>query len=1128
MRNHLFFGVLFFISGFLVSGALPSALSAQERNEWPSDCKIGIFLHFLPGGDTADAMQANFQVERLADQIASTGVDYFGMTMYQNSGWFNAPTAPYDEVTGYRAGERCCPRDIPMEMADALARRGIKFFVYVTGQVPNRDKKAQAAYGLEVGPKDQVITPQFAKKWAEVFRHWSERYGRKVFGWWVDGCYTGCEFNEEIAQIYREALLAGNPDAVVAFNPGVKAPEWKTSDFTAGEINHPFEEKGFAPKNGIGQKEQILTFQGRSWSAGGPRYSTEEWIDWAKPAIDAGLALTIDTGLTVDEKVPTPGGFRQESLDQIRAIVDAVKGYSEADSFKRAVEYDWLRQEITAGRSLESPEALTELCRRTQALLNAQEEERYISESAAEKLQREIDAVQTENLAPLGAGQIKERYLKLRWQAREAIFDNQLVKGIPIVFLKADRYIWQLIHEYLSYYYSHTNMVGGDLMILKNPGRSFEVESISAGKFPRGWFSTPSLSFDGKTLYFAFADFSQVVPERAPRKTLHDIIARGYDNEIETYLQREEGKYHLFKMDLETGRTEQLTFGPDDDFDPAELPDGDLVFVSTRRGGFARCTARYEPVETATLHRRTKDGKIKCLSWHETNEWNPSVLDDGRILYARWDYVDREAARFMNLWVTNPDGTGARVLFGNYTPKVVASLQAKQVPDSNKILFIGSGHHVAVGGPLVLLDPSKVKYDPTDLQDTLDGIEVLSPEIAFPETAVPGTGNTKYYVSDHYYYSPYPLSEDYYLTAYSHDPNGGYLARHGYGYNTGQKEDHYVGSCGESYSAGKLGLYYRDRFGNLELIYADPQVSCRYPIPIKPRPKPPVIATQLPQEEAVEGTFVLSDVYDSIAPLSKDRPIKQLRIFQILPHWPEYASKDPPLGKPNAANGRAFLGTVPVEADGSAHFKVPAGKPLYFQAVDAEGKAVRTMMSEVYLQPGENRGCVGCHEQIQTASENFPAQKRAFQRPPSVITPGPAGTAPFSFPLFVQPVLDRHCVSCHNGEEGSDAPDLRGIVENGDFSNAYNNLIDHTRWYHWGRGTIATIASRPGEGGADMSELTEILDNADHGEKIGLSDEERRAFYLWMDANVPFYGTAESATRAMELRGEPVPMPPVQ
>ena len=137
--------------------------------------------------------------------------------------------------------------------------------------------------------------------------------------------------------------MAGNPDAVIAFNPGVKSPEWETSDFTAGEINDPFAETDFAPKNGLGQKEHLLTYLGDTWGEKETRFPTEKWIAWAKPAVDAGLALTIDVGLTPDEGVQGPGGFPQQSLDQVRAIIDAVKGHTPADAFRRPVEYDRLR-----------------------------------------------------------------------------------------------------------------------------------------------------------------------------------------------------------------------------------------------------------------------------------------------------------------------------------------------------------------------------------------------------------------------------------------------------------------------------------------------------------------------------------------------------------------------------------------------------------------------------------------------------------------------------------------------------------------------------------------------------------------------------------------------------------------
>ncbi|MDO5553070.1 MAG: hypothetical protein Q4G68_04865 [Planctomycetia bacterium] len=816
-----------------------------------------------------------------------------------------------------------------------------------------------------------------------------------------------------------------------------------------------------------------------------------------------------------------------------------VKAQERSDAFVQTIQQDWSRQEATAGRTVDSQKALLALGQRASLLLDCLLDDDCITKGQADRLQDEIKFALAGDLNSLTDKERESRYFRLRWAVRDAALENPLVKDIPIVFLKADRYVWQLIHEYLSYYYSHTNMTGGELLILKSPGKSFETESLSQGKFPRGVFSTPSLSFDAKTLYFAFADFSQVVPEGAERTTLQALMDRGRDTEINEYLNRKEGKYHLYKMDLATGVAEQLTDGPDDDFDPVELPDGDLIFVSTRRGGFARCTGVYEPVETATLHKRFQSGEVECLSWHETNEWNPSVLSDGRILYSRWDYVDREAARFMNLWITNPDGTGAQVLFGNYTEKIVASLQAKEIPGSNKILFLGSGHHIAVGGPLAIFDPGKAKYDPATLEDTLDCIEHITPDIPFPETPVPDATDQFHYVSDHYYYSPYPLSENYFLTAYSHDANGGYLARYDYGYR---------GTCGEPFTAGKLGLYYRDRFGNLELLYQDETVSCRYPIQVKSRPRPPVIASKLPVDKPKDGTFVLSNVYESLVPLPTERTVKELRVFQILPHGPDFPSNSPRLGHARSENARLLLGTVPVEEDGSAHFKVPACKPLYFQAVDEQGRAVRTMLSEVYLQPGEVRGCVGCHEQTQLASKNYPVQGKALTRSASHLTPGPDGSAPMSYPRLVQTILDRRCVSCHDGNENACKPNLTGApadkrdsaktsaAENiplqtyiGDsFFPSYNGLRPYLRWYQWSGETISRIASRPGEAGADMSPLTKILDDTNHGGKIELTEQERRTLYFWMDANVPFYGTGDLKEQAVQYQGGIISIPEQQ
>lgn len=194
--------------------------------DWMKDAKYGCFMHFLPGNDKQFALIEQFDVNALAAQLVETGADYFVITMYQNSGYFNAPQSKYEAVTGYAPGERCARRDLILDIYNAIHPKGIKLFVYLTGQVPNQDKRAQKAYGLEQGARDQTLNIEFVRKWSEVFQEWATRYGDKVCGWWIDGCYRWIDFNDEFAEIYLNALHQGNPKAIVAFNPGVCYKEW--------------------------------------------------------------------------------------------------------------------------------------------------------------------------------------------------------------------------------------------------------------------------------------------------------------------------------------------------------------------------------------------------------------------------------------------------------------------------------------------------------------------------------------------------------------------------------------------------------------------------------------------------------------------------------------------------------------------------------------------------------------------------------------------------------------------------------------------------------------------------------------------------------------------------------------
>jgi hypothetical protein len=749
------------------------------------------------------------------------------------------------------------------------------------------------------------------------------------------------------------------------------------------------------------------------------------------------------------------------------------------ETLQRAVEEDWSRQEHRWGRVQESTEAVRAAVGRASRTWELRmdalpADTRNAGVAALGELQRSVG-----NVEALGERERRALYRRARWFTRDILLQDARIVGQPLLFLKRNRYICQMLHEYMGYFYDYGDVApGGGVFVLEHPGTSMETREVLKDRMPAGNFTTLSLSHDGRDVYFAHA-------ERSARKP--------------DFRSAERQSFHIFRVAPDGSGLRRLTDGVEDDFDPCPLPDGGVAFMSTRRGGFARCNNAWEPCASYTLHRMDADGgNIRTLSPHETSEWHPSVLNDGRLVYIRWDYVDRSAANFHGLWTSNPDGTGVAALFGNYTMRINACYQPRAIPGSEKIVFLAGAHHADVGGSLVLLDPKRTRLEPETGEDSFDAVEVLTPEVCFPESTGWPTN---------YFHSPWPLSEDAFLVSFSHEKLPGMSSDEGRDTRT--------------------GLYYFDRLGNLELLYRDPAISSMYPIPLTARPRPPVLPSTRDERLGDEGEFLLADVRRSQFPLPAGRPIRELRVFQVLPKDGSHTANDPRIGHANAESARMLLGSVPVEDDGSAYFRAPAGKPLYFQAVDADGRAVQSMRSVTYLQPGERRGCLGCHEPTGTTPVLNPTL--AMRRGPSRLAPGPEGSRPFSFPLLVQPVLDRHCVRCHDGQTGPDRSGLRLTGEaEGPFSRSYVNLRPHLRWYEWGGASISQIATRPGHIGADESPLSRILEDANHGTRAALPDADRRRLYLWLDANAPFYGAYSAEAQRDQRAGLPVNPPRFQ
>ncbi len=769
------------------------------------------------------------------------------------------------------------------------------------------------------------------------------------------------------------------------------------------------------------------------------------------------------------------------------------------EDFQATIRADWIRQEERRGRTIEDPQAVADAAASAGRLLVAMGEQ--FDSPDLEELRQALEGCQgqlgsVETLSPEAR---RELYFRIRDITRSLMAKNPLMAGRPIAFVKRRRFICQMLHEYIGYYFNYDGLYGGGVFVLEEPGLSDRTRDLIAGRLPKGNYATTAVSCDGRTVYFAFIPRADV-PRDYPSTGSHKGMPAAKDVPEElNYYTPNRGCFQIYVVDVDGSNLRQLTHGCEDNFSPCPMPDGTVLFMSSRRGGFCRCDNPYEPVPTTTLHSMNPDGSNqRTLSYHETNEWQPAPLNDGRIAYCRWDYVDRSAAHFHGVWACNPDGSNPVALFGNYTKRVSACYQPRAIPGSNRIVFVAGAHHADVGGSLVLLDPARVHLNEQSGEDDFDCLEVLTPEVVFPEAPDQWPGS--------FYHSPYPLSEDFYLVAFSFEPLSGM--------GSGVLTD------------SKTGLYYFDRFGNMELLYRDPDVSSMNAMPLAAPAPPRTLPSVLDPTLHDEGEFFLADVKWSTLPMPADRPIRSLRVFQLLPKSETHMVNRPRIGYANAEPARSLLGTVPVEKDGSAYFRVPAGKPICFQAVDGSGRAVQGMRTLTYVQPGERRSCVGCHEPSGTAPPRRDAI--ALRRPPSVLQPGPDGTEPMSYVRLIQPVLNRSCVGCHDGSPGEGKSDLALTGEPVDtFTRSYESLRSFIRKYEWGDGSINQTVTVPGRMGADESPLSAVLGDETH-RGIELPQADREKFFLWMDANAPFYGAYSPQEQLAQQRGDAVPVPAMQ
>lgn len=691
---------------------------------------------------------------------------------------------------------------------------------------------------------------------------------------------------------------------------------------------------------------------------------------------------------------------------------------------------------------------------------------------------------------------------------RRIAFRNPLLDFDAIVFLKHNQQVRGVRHM-MDQYFGFNAEARGGVYVLDHPFSAHPSVRSLLGRTPvaagrlagqvledRGAFISLDLDYDAQHLLFAFSETGGGKLPAGRSETNYwraaDVRKSGPPDQP-FYQFRPESCYHVFKAAADGSSLVQLTDGPDLDFDPCFLPNGRIAFISSRCGGQCRCGARPDP--TYTLHAMMGDGRdVIPLSWHDTNEWHPSVDHDGMIVYTRWDYVDRDSDVAHHLWRCYPDGRDPRSPHGNYPhtregrPWMELSLRA--VPGSRRYVAVAAPHHGEAYGSIVLIDPARAD------DGAMAQVRRVTPEAWFPESErAPGVPHEKgtHAPAGEFYGTPWPLSEDFYLCVW----------------DDGRRN---------------YALCLLDSFGNREVLYRDPQIACLDPIPLRPRPRPPVLPVATKQAAAdrdggpmpTQGVVAVMNVYDSRRPLPAGVRIAEIRVIALFPKDNAIADV-PPIGAAAQSLCRGLVGTAPVEADGSAHFLLPAGLDVYFQLVDEQGLMVQNMRSATYVHPGETLTCIGCHEPpARSPDRGGGARPLALRRPPDALRPGPEGSFPISFPRLVQPVLDRNCVACHEDERKRNHK-LRGLRGDVFAANGWSEAFSSLRPFAWSRsGGNGTALSQlqysvPGGDGARASKLLARLQQTRCIEH--LPDEDFRRLALWLDANSNFYGAYHDTER---------------
>ena len=652
-------------------------------------------------------------------------------------------------------------------------------------------------------------------------------------------------------------------------------------------------------------------------------------------------------------------------------------------------------------------------------------------------------------------------YLDARQAVRRLVFANPLVAFDRLIFVK--RFTQESYPDVCLNHMPWVSRPGGDVCILSPVAPGGEVRPILKGALGPGHVHGMDLWWDANRVVFGWA------------KAKSDKPPDGWLDRSKSYhLRRTEEPTHIFEIGIDSTGLRQLTRGEWSDLDPTYLAGGDIAFVSERCGYSLQCN-EYDKDETScNLYVMKPDGSaVRRLSVTKDGDYLPHALDDGSIAYTRWEYHERGWANVQSVWTVRPDGTGADAVFKQHFNDPWALEDMRSIPGSRRLAAIATGHHTLAAGPVVVVDPNVGINSPA-------GIRIVTPGVRPPEGGMAGTPVAEGGVPDvgGLYMTPWPLSEKYFLASYTY---GGQTDPAGY------------------------ALYLIDVFGNKELVYRDPEISCFVPMPLRPRPRPPVLPdlTDAAKPYAVCTVADIGRGVDGVSP----EAIRYIRISEPLA-WPydnvhggrryEADAKGAGVGW----NPARIIGTVPVEADGSAKFRVPVDTAVYFQLLDENHMELRRMRSFISFQPGENRGCAGCHE-TQAVAPASAASTLAMAREPSVPQPPPWGDRAVSFLRDVQPILDKHCVTCHSGLKAPKNLDFSGGLT-ANYNRAYDTIIGANLVSLSNKNDDAKI-TQPLAFGSHRSKVVVVLREEPHSKRAPLSKEDWLRLVSWIDSNAPYH-----------------------